>query len=559
MKTRKQQHLKQLAFIGLVLFIINFISYFVFHRFDLTNDQRYTLSETTKKIIEQVKSPVIIDVFLEGELPLQYKKLQNETKQLLEEFTATNSNVTFQFINPFEKEEERVENMKLFYKKEMPPVEITVNQRGQQIQLIALPWAMANYNDKTAKVQLLKNKMGETNEQKIESSVQYLEYAFAEALNKITKEKQSKIAIINGNGELEDQYIANFLKTVFESYKIGKVTLDSVAKNPVATQEILNKFDLAIIAKPREKFSEQEKLVLDQFIMKGGKTLWMVDGVKLDMEDLSETGEAIAAANDLNLTDLFFKYGIRINPLLIKDEWGTPIKLASGNTNNPEEMQNFVWKYAPFIYPSSKNSITKNTEGIKLEFCSPIEILSGSTKKTILLESSRDSKTVGVPNLISLASVTEESNKNEYTNGGFLTTAVLLEGSFTSTYKNRVLPFKTNNFLTESKKTQMIVISDGDIIKNQLEKGEPLELGYDKWTKTNYGNKEFLLNCVNYLLDDTGLINIRSKEVRLPVLNTNQVEKEYTKAQIVTVVLPLILLGIFGFCFSFLRKRKYNA
>jgi gliding-associated putative ABC transporter substrate-binding component GldG len=541
MENKKKNNLKQLGLLAIVLIIINFANYFVFHRFDLTSDNRYTLSETTKNIISQVKEPINIDVFLEGNLPLEYKKLQNETKQLLEEFSSVNSNINFQFVNPIEKEDQQIATIKQFYYQGMPSSEVPIKINGQENKVVIFPWAIANYNDKTSKISLLKKLMGASNEQKVESSVQHLEFAFAEAINKVSKEKQKKIAVIKGNGELDDIYIADFLKTIKESYYIGPITLDSVATQPERTLEALNKYDLAIIAKPQEKFSEQEKQVLDQFIMNGGKTLWLIDGVSIEMEDLyNKNGEALAAAKDLNLNDLFFKYGLRINPQLIKDEQGTPIKLATGS-NSAQEMQLYNWRYAPFIYPSSKNSIVKNIEGIKFEFCSPIELLNTSTKKTVLLESSKMSKTVGMPNVISLASVSEESNPKEYMQSGFFPTAVLMEGKFTSTYKNRVLPFKTKDFRRESINTQMLVISDGDIIKNQLDSGKPLELGFDKWSNFTFGNKEFLLNSVNYLLDDTGLINIRSKDVRLPMLNRQKVEENYTNTQIVTVATPIIL------------------
>jgi gliding-associated putative ABC transporter substrate-binding component GldG len=293
--------------------------------------------------------------------------------------------------------------------------------------------------------------------------------------------------------------------------------------------------------------------------MNGGKTLWLVDVVSADMDSLyNETGTILASQRELNLTDMFFKYGIRMNPLLIKDEYATPIKLASGNQGSETQMQEYTWKFAPFIYPTSTNPIVKNMEGIKFEFASPIEILKNDIKKTVLLSSSEYSKTIGTPSPISLDMVTEETTPEEYEGKGLLPVAVLMEGKFKSMYQNRVLPFKDNSFQATGKDNKMIVISDGDIIKNQLDKGVPLELGFDKWTNQLYGNKEFLMNCVNYLLDDNGLINIRSKDVDLPLLNKEEVYKNYTMAQMITVGLPIVILAIFGFLFTFLRKRKYS-
>lgn len=559
MAANKSQALKQLGIVFLAIIVINLISNFFFKRFDLTQDKRYTLSETTLNIIESVDSPLYIEVYLEGNFPPEFKRLQNETKQLLEEFTAYNSNIIFNFKNPIEKEETRVEKMKEFYAKGMQPLSITVEDKGKQSQEVVFPWAQATYGDKFTKIALLKNLMGASTEQKVISSVQHLEFGFAEAINKVSKEKQKKIAVIKGNGELIEPFMADFLKTVKESYYIGPFTLDSVAKQPTQTLEALKKYDLAVIAKPTEAFTEEEKQVLDQYIMNGGKTLWLVDVISADMDSLyNETGTILAAQRELNLTDMFFKYGIRMNPLLIKDEYATPIKLATGNQGSETQMQEYTWKFAPFIYPTSTNPIVKNMEGIKFEFASPIEILKNDIKKTVLLSSSEYSKTIGTPSPISLEMVTEETTPEEYEGKGLLPVAVLMEGKFKSAYQNRILPFKYNSFQATGKDNKMIVISDGDVIKNQLDKGVPLELGFDKWTNQLYGNKEFLMNCVNYLLDDNGLINIRSKDVDLPLLNKEEVYKNYTATQLITVGLPIVILVMFGFLFTFLRKRKYS-
>ncbi|VXC38874.1 Gliding motility-associated ABC transporter substrate-binding protein GldG [Flavobacterium sp. 9AF] len=559
MKTSKKQNFKSLAVIFFVLIAINILSFYFFKRFDLTEDKRYTLSETSLNIIKNVDSPLIVDVFLEGNFPPDFKRLQNETRELLEEFAAYNPNIIINFVNPVEKEEERVAVMKEFYERGLQPLNITVDDKGKQTQEVVFPWAVASYGDKGAKVALLKNLMGATTEEKVISSVQHLEFAFAEAFNKITKEKQKKIAIIKGNGELQDIYIADFLKTVRESYFLAPFTLDSVGSKPKETLTALENYDLAIIAKPTENFTDEEKQVLDQFIMNGGKTLWLLDNVHANYEDLyNETGAILAQRNDLNLTEMFFKYGIRINPLLIKDEQAIPIKLATGQQGSETQYQQYFWRFSPFVYPSTHHPLVKNMEGIKFEFASPIELLKNNIKKTVLLSSSEYSKSIGTPAQISLDMVTEETKPEDYNGKGLLPVAVLLEGEFNSMYSNRVLPFKDNNFKNKSVQNKMIVISDGDVIKNQLEKGVPLELGFDKWTNNLYGNKEFLMNSVNYLLDDTGLINIRSKDVSLPLLNKEKVYQNYTWAQMMTIGLPLFILIIFGLLFTYLRKKTYS-
>lgn len=559
MKNNKQLALKQLGIVFLAIVALNFLSNFFFKRFDLTQDKRYTLSETTLNIIKTVDSPLYIDVYLEGNFPPEFTRLQNETKQLLEEFSAYNTNIIFQFKNPIEKEEMRVEVMKQFYQRGMQPLNITIEDKGKQSQEVVFPWAQATYGDKFTKVGLLKNLMGASTEEKVISSVQHLEFGFAEAITKITKEKQKKIAVIKGNGEMQDPFIADFVKSVRESYYIGTFTLDSVGKQPNQTLEALKKYDLAVIAKPTEAFTEAEKQVLDQYIINGGKTIWMVDAVAADMDSLyNETGTILAVNRELNLTDMFFKYGIRINPLLVKDEYATPIKMATGNQGSETQMQEYKWRFSPFAYPTSVHPIVKNIEGIKFEFASPIELLKNDIKKTVLLSSSEYSKPIGTPTPIALEMVIEETTPEEYVGKGLMPMAVLLEGKFKSAYQNRVLPFADKTFQPEGKDNKMIVISDGDVIKNQLDKGMPLELGFDKWTSQLYGNKDFLMNCVNYLLDDNGLINIRSKEVNLPLLNKEEVYKNYTTAQMITVGLPIVILALFGFLFTYLRKRKYS-
>lgn len=560
METVQQKNLKQLLIIVGVLLALNFAGYYIFKRFDLTHDKRYTLSPTTLKIVGEVQEPLYIDVFLEGEFPAEFKRLQNETRQLLEEFHAYNPNIIFQFINPLKDEAGRDQAMQDLYKMGMTPVSVTVEDKGKQSQEVVFPWAMVNYNKKTVKVALLKNLMGATTAEKVVSSVQHLEYAITESINKAISIKQKKVAVIKGNGEMTERLMGDFIKQIGESYHIGPFTLDSVTKDPQRTLKALNQYDLAIIAKPTEAFTDSEKQVLDQYIVNGGKALWMMDAVQIEMDSLyNQTGTTLAFPRELNLTDMFFKYGIRINPDIIKDEMATPIKLASGTQGSQTQYQEFFWKYAPFVYPDSDNPIVKNMSGIKFEFANPIDTLKNGIKKTVLLRSSKYSRKVGTPVEVKLGMVSEETNPKDYDDKGFLPVAVLLEGKFHSAFENRVLPFKDPSFKPENKQGKMIVISDGDIVKNQLDKDfQPMELGYDKWTGNMYDNKGFLMNCINYLLDDNGLINIRSKDVELPMLDKQKVYDNYTIAVFITVGLPILILAAFGILFTYLRKRKYS-
>jgi len=556
----KKSNLKKLLTVIGVLLVLNALGYFFFMRFDLTADSRYTLSQTSLSIVKGIKEPIYVDVFLEGNFPGEFKKLQTETRQLLEEFKAYNSNIVFDFINPLEEGDE-TEIMQQFVDRGLTPLNVTLDDKGKQTQEVVFPWAVITYGNKSTKVPLLKNMMGASTAEKVVSSVQHLEYAFANGFNTVSKLKKKKIAIIKGNGQMHELLIADFLKSVRENYYIGPFTLDSVAVSPQNTIKALKKYDLAIIAKPTEAFTDEEKQVLDQFVINGGKTLWLIDQVVMEMDSLyTETGSNLAYPRELNLNDMFFKYGFRIKPDLIKDLQAAPLSLATGKQGTATQYTQFPWLYSLAVFPEIKHPIVSNLDVMKFEFTNPIELLNNDIQKTVLLKSSSNSKSVGTPIEISLDMVGEQPNQEEYSqNKGNLPVAVLLEGNFHSVHENRVLPFEDKTFSPVGKKNRMIVISDGDIIKNQLDKDyQPLELGYDKWTNNMYANKEFLMNCVNYLLDDNGLINIRSKEVNLPLLDKEKVYENYTNTQIITIGLPILILSLFGIAFTFIRKKKYG-
>lgn len=559
MKTSKKNNLTQLLYIFAVLLALQVIGSFFFYRFDLTKDKRYTLSATSLHILKEVKNPLAVKVYMQGDLPSEFKRLQQETKQILEEFQAYNSNIVFEFVDPMENQEESMDLIKDLYKKGLTPINITVDDKGKQSQAMVFPWAIATYDNKEVSIPLLKNQMGTSTTQKVIGSVQHLEYSLSDAFNKITKAKQKKVAIIKGNGELKEAFIAKFLLQVRDSYFIAPFTLDSVSKNPIESLQELKEYDLAVIAKPSEAFSESEKQVLDQYLMNGGKTIWLVDQVVAEIDSLyNPSGASLAYPRDLNVNDMFFKYGIRINPNLVKDEQGSPIQLASGEPGSATRFQQFNWKYAPLVTPTSKHPIVKNLGGIKLDFANSIDTLKNGIKKTVLLQSSPYSKRVGTPTAINLSMVSETTSPADYPNTGGIPLAVLLEGSFHSAFENRVKAFEQTNFQSTSKPTKMIVISDGDILRNQLDKNQlPVELGYDQRSGNLYDNKDFLMNSVNYLLDDSGLINIRSKDLDLPLLDKEKVYANYTYIQVLTIGLPILILGVFGVLFTYLRKRKY--
>ena len=541
-----------------VVIVLNLIAGFVYTRLDLTEDQRYTLSQPAVEVVQKFDSPVIVDVLLDGNIPPEFSKLKTETIQLLESFASKNSNIKYNLVDPLEDESQAQQTIAELQGLGLQPANVTVEENGKVSQELVFPWAMVNYRDNTVKVPLLKNKLGSTAEDRINNSVQQLEYAFADAFTKLSITEKKSIAVIKGNGELDDLYLADYLTTIRDYYNIGAITLDSVATSPQKVLDQLKNFDLAVVAKPTEAFTDQEKYVLDQFVVQGGKSIWLMDQVAMEMDSIySGEGSAFALPRDLNLKDFFFQYGVRINPVLVNDMYFTQIVLATGEGND-SQYNPLPWYYNPMVFSRNNHPINTNIEAVRYQFTSPMEVLDNDYQKTVLLQSSPLSKTDGIPRQISLDILNNPPDRESYTNGD-LPLAVLIEGDFVSMYKNRVKPLELQNTEEQGPENKMIVISDGDVIKNQLRNGRPLELGYDKWTNSFYGNKEFLVNCTNYLLDNTGLINIRNRKVSIPLLDVEKIVTQKTRWQLINIGIPVVLTLVFGIFFNYVRKRKFTV
>ena len=554
MKKRLLSITKALA----LLVLANILASFFYTRLDLTEDGRYTLSQASINSVGAFSAPVIIDILLDGNLPPEFIKLKLETWQLLEEFASKNNNIKFNFVNPLEGASQIDGVITDLQGLGLTPTNVTIEQNGKVSQEIIFPWAMVNYNNSTVKVPLLKNKLGASTEERVNNSVQHLEYAFADAFTKLNIQEKKKIAIIKGNGELGDIFMADYLTSIRDYYNIGAITLDSVATNPEKVLEQLKGFDLALIAKPTETFTDEEKFILDQYITGGGKSLWLIDQVAMELDSLfNETGSAMAMPRNLNLNDFFFKYGVRLNTDLVNDLYFTQIVLATGEGNS-SQYNPVPWYYNPMVFSKNDHSINNNLEAVRFQFTGSLDTLAGKYSKQILLSSSPLSKTEGVPKQIQLDVINTPPDKDLYNDGNKIL-GVLIEGAFQSTFLNRVKPLKLNKILDQGPENRMIVLSDGDLIRNQVRNGRPLELGYDKWTNNFFGNKEFLINCLNYLLDDTGLINIRNKKVTIPFLDEEKINDQKTKWQLINIGLPLCLTFIFGFLIHTIRKKKYGV
>ncbi|WP_299765079.1 gliding motility-associated ABC transporter substrate-binding protein GldG [uncultured Dokdonia sp.] len=548
----------------IILIGINYAASFFHKRYDLTQDKRYTLSDPAKAVIDQIQSPLIVDVFLEGDLQPEFRKLQNETRYLLEEISNYNPNVSFAISNPVEDGADASIVAQQFASFGMAPLPLTVKRNGEKKTQTLYPWATANHNGKAIPISLIKNIAGASPEQFVYASIQNLEYAFIDGFNRILNAKTKRIAVLKDNGELPDAKIADMFRKLGETYSIAPFPMSAVSENPErALRALQNTFDLVVVAKPTKAFTDAQKFVLDQYTLSGGNSLWLIDAVAMENDSLrNPDGKALAFPRDLNLNDQFFKYGIRINPVLVKDLYSAPLSLASGD-GSQSKYQQLPWFYQPVTPSFNTHPINTNIERpVRFNYANQIELLNNtsSLEKTVLLSSSILTKLEGTPKEISLDEISIEPNEQDY-QAGPQPLAVLLEGSFESAFKNRVLPFKMDSIrFRESaiNPSKMVVIADGDLIANDVDsKGNPLELGFDYFTRKQYGNKEFLLNTVNYLLDDNGLINIRSKEIALPFLDTPKVADTINKWQALTIGLPLIFIFIFGVLFFTIRKRKY--
>lgn len=558
-----KKHITSFGLLIVTIWVANIAGSHFFERFDLTQDKRYTLSDAAKETLDSLDSPLLIDVFLEGNFPPEFKKLQIETKQMLQEFSADNPFIRYNFIDPFANTENPEEIRRQLASLGLIAAQVQIKENGKVSNELVYPWAVAYYKEKSVNIPLLKNQLGTTSEERVNNSIQNLEYSLADGFKKLVNSKTKKVAVLKGNGELDDRYLADFLTTLKEYYYIAPFTLDSAYNDPIRTLEELKEYDLIIAAKPTESFNDREKYILDQYTMNGGNSLWLIDATEIIDDTISE--KKIAIRRELNLSDFFFKYGIRVNSNLVKDLYSAPIVLASGNENEAQ-YNRYPWLFSPLSASSQNHPIVTNIEAVKFDYISSIDTLPNPIHKTVLLSSSNISKIIGLPATIDFDKEIPE-NLNIMNNGpepndfsaNETTFAVLLEGNFPSVFTNRIKPFEIKNDKTVSTSAKMVVISDGDIVKNQFDRNRPLELGFDKMTSIMYGNKEFLLNTVNYLLDDSGLINIRTKEIVVPFLDQTRTIEKRTKWQVINLLLPIVLLLIFGVSFKFYRKRKYAA
>ncbi len=530
-----------------LLLVVNLVGQRLYRRFDLTADKRYTLSETSLNELARKEDKIFVKVFLKGDFPPGFERLGKEVRQHLEEWQAHSPRIHFRFISPVGREKELIE-------KGMEPVRLTVEEKTGYSEKIIFPWAEISTGGKSVPVNLLPATDMDTEEQ-LETAAANMEYAFTKALHRLQRDKYPHIAILKGNGETENVRLLDFLSAVKQSARLSPFSIEKAGEHPLETMREISKFDLLIIAKPRIAFSESQKYLLDRYITGGGKTLWLLDYHTASMDSLRPTGKSVVIARDLNLTDLLFSYGVRINHDIIRDAYSAPIALASGDINGQAQYRTYPWTYFPLVRGNPKHPVSKNLKPIRLKFPSSMDTLRNSVRKSILLASSPMTKKVGLPAEVELSSVAVKPDPDSF-RSGVRWFGVLLEGKFTSAYTYKTKPFDAP--AVNVRDSKMIVISDGDIIENELKNGYPVPMDNDPWTGLQYGNKAFLLNAVDYLLDDTGIMELRTNTRNDIPLDKEEIAKNKTLWQFVNTAIPLLILGLYGLISRLFRRYQYG-
>lgn len=572
-KNLKKNQLISFAITLIVIVTINIIASFVYTRFDLTSEKRYTLSDTSKEILKNLDDYVYFRVYLEGDFPAGFKKLRKETKEMLDEFRAYSKFVDYEFINPSESNDaaERNETYKLLYQSGLNPTEIAMQTKAGAQQLIIWPCALVSYQEKEKPLDLLDTHIGENSNQVLNNSAQNLEYKLISSIKELSQEKQPSIAFIEGHGELNENEVYDITRTLQKKYKVERISLNeqvTALNSRTATHDstivISPNYDAIVIAKPTKPFSEKDKFIIDQYVMHGGKILWLVDPVFATMDSLQMSESTIGNTLNINLDDMFFKYGLRLNSNLLLDLNCAKIALRTGQMGGQAQIEFFPWYYFPLLNSGSDNSIVKNINPIKADFISSIDpVMSDSdVQKIPLLKTSNYTNISSTPAYITLGMLRQKPDQRMFAKKS-QNVAYLLKGEFESLYANRmttsIMESKEIGFKTSSEPTSMIVVADGDIIRNQfhIPKGYPLPLGFDQYTQITYGNKDFIENAISYLVDGEGLIEIRSRELKIRLLDMNKINNDALLWQIINVVCPSAIMVILGFILAFIRKRKY--
>jgi ABC-2 type transport system permease protein len=546
------------------IILLNIISATLFFRLDLTSEKRYSISENTKKLLSGLDQKTHIKIYLDGDLNPGFLRLKKATGELLDEFNVYASNdFTYEFINPSAANSTEARNNNYMAMERRGMRAFTVFEKddeGKSIQKVVFPWAEIIYGKDTAYVNLLKNNPRLSGSENLNSSIENLEFELTDAIRIKAIKTVTKIAFLEGHNELPAEFVYDASATLSRYFQVDRGALGS-------DPSILNAYKAIIIAKPETAFTEQEKYIIDQYIMHGGRVLWLLDGVRMSMDSLSTAGVSPVIPLNINLDDQLFKYGIRIVPVMLQDMQCTQVPMNVARADEEAKFEPMPWYYSPLLLASPNHPISRNLVEVKADFASALDLTvseSANIKKTILLVTSNATHVEMTPSRIDLNTMYDMDSKT-YFNAGYIPIAASLEGKFPSIYTNRLVPegiVSKEKTKTESVPTRMVFIADGDIIRNDVQgNGKDMQLipmGFDRYTQREYGNRSFILNSILYLTDDDGWLQLRSREFKLRTLNKKLIVEDKKLWQIINVVLPLIFLLLFALGYTLIRRKIYN-
>jgi ABC-2 type transport system permease protein len=558
---RRELKLGALALLGVIF--LGFMSGQLFFRLDLTAEKRYSITNVSKNLVKELEKPVNITLYLDGELPAGFRKLQKSVQEKIADYNAYSSQrINLTVIDPYQITDIK-RREKLFTDlaaKGLQPTDIRQNTEQGTVTRRIFPGVLIEYGEKQMSVNLLKNNPALHSEVNLNNSIESLEYEFSAAFSELMNTEKQTVAFLNGQGELNEYETHDFGEALAEKYTVLQVSAEQLISKGA-------KIKTLIVANPTKLFTENNKFYVDQYLMNGGRIMWLIDPVSVSLDSLSAGNTTLAFPQNLNLDDQLFKYGIRLNANLIQDVDCLVIPVNTAPTGQPAKFTPAPWYFSPLLIPSDNHVISRNLNRVKSEFVSSIDTVGKQEQmhKTVILASSAYSLVASTPLEISLSIVNNPPDRRLFRQPS-QPVGILLEGTFPSVFKNRMVDLfglKTSEVKTESQPTRMIVISDGNLIANQyrIVGGVPefMPLGYDRYSQQTFGNKAFLLNAVNYLCDDQGLMELRSRVFKIRLLDKVRIQEEKTFWQLLNVLMPLVLIALFGAVYVFVRNRKYKC
>ena len=542
-----------LSMLGLILF--NVFAQQYFFRLDLTEEKRYTISDATEEMLESLEDEVEVIVYLEGDINAGFRRLQKSVEETLDEFEVyAGSELNYRFVNPLDAvdQNQRQEFFVRLAGMGIEPTRVYDEEDGQRMQKLIVPGAVVRYQGQEAGVMLLNGDRAAGAQEVLNQSIENVEYELANAIRKLVATERKTVALLQGHGELEGIEIASLKEAIGEYYGVTEVNLTEVSSIP--------EVEVVMVNKPKEQFSKEDQYKLDQYIMRGGKVMFFIDPLYIEMDSIGDNG-SIAFPYDLNLDDMLFRYGVRINKTLVQDIKSGVYPFVVGDMGGQPQIVSLQWPFFPIVNRYGNHPTVKNMDAMYLQFVSEIDtVLADGVKKTPLVFTSEYSRVLQTPIVVDLLELREAPKPERFTDGP-QAVAYLLEGTFTSAFKNRILPdiAQSVSFQEQSKPTKLVVVADGEVVRNEVdrESGEPLPLSYDPITERNFANEDFIINTLSYLTDEDGLINAKAKEIQIRPLNQVKVDRQATTWQLINLVSPIVLILLFGFTKAYLRKRKY--